>query len=168
MELLRKLVEKRDVSCVLSDHWGSGGPGAVDLAHEVLRTIKKKKSKFKPLYPDTMPLVEKIRTVAREIYGAKDISIDADAQKKLDEFEKQGFGKWPVCIAKTQYSFTTDPAVKGAPTGHIISVRNVRVSAGAEFVVVLCGDILTMPGLPRIPAANNIAVTKNGKITGLF
>ncbi|MFA4993706.1 MAG: formate--tetrahydrofolate ligase [Bdellovibrionales bacterium] len=168
MELLRKLVEKRDVPCVLSDHWGMGGLGAVDLAHEVVRTIKTKPSKFKPLYPDSMSLVEKIRTVAKEIYGAVDITIDAEAQKKLDEFEKDGFGKLPVCIAKTQYSFTTDPAVKGAPTGHIIPVRNVRLSAGAEFIVVLCGDILTMPGLPRIPAANNISVTTDGKITGLF
>jgi formate--tetrahydrofolate ligase len=168
MDLLCKLVEKHDVPCVLADHWGSGGPGAADLAHEVVRTIKAKPSKFKPLYPDAMPLTEKIRTVAREIYGAADIAIEAEAEKKLKDFEKDGFGNFPVCIAKTQYSFTTDPAVKGAPKGHIIPVRNVRLSAGAEFVVALCGDILTMPGLPRIPAAHNIAVTANGKITGLF
>jgi formate--tetrahydrofolate ligase len=168
MDLLNKLVERRDVPCVLADHWGSGGAGAVGLAHEVVRMIKAKPAKFKLLYPDTMPLAEKIRTVAREIYGAVDIAIDADAEKKLKDFEKDGFGNFPVCIAKTQYSFTTDPAVKGAPTGHIIPVRNVRLSAGAEFVVALCGDIMTMPGLPRIPAAHNISVTANGKITGLF
>ena len=168
MDLLRRLVEKRKVSCILADHWGSGGPGAVDLAHEVVRTIKTQKSKFKPLYPDAMPLAEKIRTVAREIYGAADIAIDPVAQKKLEEFEKDGFGKMPVCIAKTQFSFTTDPSIKGAPKGHIIPVRSVRLSAGAEFIVALCGDIMTMPGLPRIPAANNISVTADGKITGLF
>jgi formate--tetrahydrofolate ligase len=168
MDLLNRLVGKHGVPCVLADHWGSGGAGAVDLANEVVRTIETKPSRFKPLYPDEMPLPEKIRTVAREIYGAADIAIDADAEKKLKEFEKDGFGNMPVCIAKTQYSFTTDPAVKGAPTGHIIPVRNVRISAGAEFVVALCGDILTMPGLPKVPAANNIAVTPDGKITGLF
>ncbi len=168
MELLRKLVAKRGVSCVLSDHWGSGGEGALDLAKEVLRTIKTKKSRFKPLYPDIMPLADKIRTVAREIYGATDIALDAEAEKKLKEFEKEGFGKFPVCIAKTQYSFTTDPAAKGAPKGFVIPVRNVRISAGAEFVVALCGDILTMPGLPRVPAAHAISVTPEGKIKGLF
>ncbi len=168
MELLRKLVAKRGVPCVLSDHWGSGGEGAIDLAKEVLKTIKTKKSRFKPLYPDNMPLAEKIRTVAREIYGASDISLDAEAEKKLKEFEKEGFGNFPVCIAKTQYSFSTDPAVKGAPKGFVIPVRNVRLSAGAEFVVALCGDILTMPGLPRVPAAHGISVTPEGKIKGLF
>ncbi len=168
MALLEKLVGRQDVPCVLSDHWGSGGAGAVDLANAVVRAIETKPSKFKPIYPDEMPLVDKIRTVAREIYGAADIAIDADADKKLKEFEKEGFGKMPVCIAKTQYSFTTDPAVKGAPSGHIIPVRNVRLSAGAEFVVALCGDILTMPGLPRVPAAHGISVTEDGKITGLF
>lgn len=168
MDLLRELVATRDVPCVLSDHWGSGGAGAEDLAREVVHTLETKPSTFKPLYPDDMALVEKIRTVAREIYGAADISIDAVAAKKLEEFEKDGFGNLPVCIAKTQYSFTTDPALKGAPTGHIIPVRNVRISAGAEFVVVLCGDILTMPGLPRVPAAEKINLTPDGKITGLF
>ncbi len=168
MDLLCRLVEKRKVKCIMADHWGSGGAGAVDLAHEVVRTIKATPSKFKPLYPDSMPLSEKIRTVAREIYGAADIAIDPEAEKKLLEFEKDGFGKFHVCIAKTQYSLTTDPAVKGAPKGHIIPVRSVRLSAGAEFVVALCGDIMTMPGLPRVPAANNITVTADGKIAGLF
>ncbi len=168
MELLNKLVQKRDVSCILSDHWARGGEGAVELAKEVVRTIETKPSQFKPLYPDEMALADKIRTVAREIYGAADISIDADAAKKLAELEKNGFGKLPICIAKTQFSFTTDPAVKGAPSGHVIPVKSVRLSAGAEFVVALCGDIMTMPGLPKVPAANNIGVTAEGKITGLF
>ena len=106
--------------------------------------------------------------MAQEIYGAADIAIDAAAQKRLDEFEKEGFGGLPVCIAKTQYSFSTDPTLRGAPTGHVISVREVRLSAGAEFVVAVCGDILPMPGLPRVPAANNISVTAEGRIQGLF
>ncbi|MDD3370648.1 MAG: formate--tetrahydrofolate ligase [Alphaproteobacteria bacterium] len=168
MDLLTNLVEKCGVPCVLADHWASGGAGAVDLANEVVKTIETKPSAFKPLYPDEMPLTEKIRTVAREIYGAADISVDAAAEKKLKDLEADGFGNLPVCIAKTQYSFTTDPAVKGAPEGHIIPVRNVRLSAGAEFVVALCGDIMTMPGLPRVPAAHGIYVTSDGKIKGLF
>jgi formate--tetrahydrofolate ligase len=168
MSLLRSLVEKHDVPCILADHWGSGGAGAVDLANEVVRTIEAKPTKFKPLYPDAMPLADKIRTVAREIYGAADIAIDPAAEKKLKDFEKDGFGDLPVCIAKTQFSFTTDPSIKGAPSGHIIPVRNVRLSAGAEFIVALCGDILTMPGLPKVPAAHAINVTPDGKITGLF
>ncbi|MDR3423474.1 MAG: formate--tetrahydrofolate ligase [Alphaproteobacteria bacterium] len=168
MDLLRRLVEQRGVACILADHWGSGGAGAADLARAVVSTIDSTPSNFNPLYPDDMPLAEKIRTVAKEIYGAADIAIDASAQKRLAEFEKDGFGSLPVCIAKTQYSFTTDPAAKGAPTGHIIPVRDARLSAGAEFVVVLCGDILTMPGLPRVPAAEGISVTAEGKIQGLF
>jgi formate--tetrahydrofolate ligase len=162
------LVKKHNVPCVLADHWASGSAGAEGLAQEVVRAIETQPSKFKLLYPDDMPLAEKIRTVSREIYGAADIALDPEAAKKLKEFEKEGFGAMPVCIAKTQFSFTTDPAVKGAPSGHIIPVRGVRLSAGAEFVVALCGDILTMPGLPRVPAANSIAVTPDGKITGLF
>ncbi len=168
MDLLTKLVAQRGVTCILADHWGSGGAGAADLAHEVVRTIDTIPAHFKTLYPDDMNLADKIRTVAQEIYGASDIAIDPSAQKRLAEFEKDGFGSLPVCIAKTQFSFTTDPSLKGAPSGHIIPVREVRLSAGAEFIVAICGDILTMPGLPKIPAANNISVTTNGKITGLF
>ena len=125
-------------------------------------------SKLKLLYPDEMPLVEKIRTIAREIYRAKDISIDKSVRDQLASFEAMGFGKLPVCIAKTQYSFSTNPDLKGAPTDHIIPVREVRLSAGAEFVVAVCGDIMTMPGLPKVPAANSIDVNADGKIVGLF
>jgi formate--tetrahydrofolate ligase len=114
-----------------------------------------------------MPLAEKLRTIAREIYGAADITLDGPVQKQLAEFEKNGFGHLPVCVAKTQYSFSVDPNVKGAPSGHLIPVREVRLSAGAEFVVAVCGDILTMPGLPRVPAANTIGVDAAGRITGL-
>jgi len=167
-ELLSQLVKRHDVACVSSDHWALGGEGAVDLAHEVVRTIEKNPSQFHTLYPDEMPLLEKIRLIAREMYGALDVAIEPAAQKRLAEFETEGFGHLPVCIAKTQFSFTTDPTLKGAPDGHVICVREVRLSAGAEFVVAICGDILTMPGLPRVPAANAIAVTDEGKIIGLF
>jgi formate--tetrahydrofolate ligase len=168
IDLVGRLVASCGVKCILADHWANGGAGAADLAHEVVRIIDTQPSDFRTLYVDDLPLIDKIRTVAREIYGAADIAIDQAASKRLAEFEKNGFGKLPVCIAKTQYSFSTDPAAKGAPSGHILSVREVRLSAGAEFVVVVCGDILTMPGLPRIPAANSIAVTTDGRITGLF
>ncbi|MDE2029452.1 MAG: formate--tetrahydrofolate ligase, partial [Alphaproteobacteria bacterium] len=167
-ELLKKLVDARGVACILSNHWAEGGAGAADLAREVVKTIDTVPSQFKPLYPDDMKLADKIRTVARQIYGATDIALDAAAEKKLAEFEKEGFGKFPVCIAKTQYSFSTDPTLRGAPSGHVIPVREVRLSAGAEFVVAICGDILTMPGLPRVPAANGISVGADGKIAGLF
>ncbi|MDR3448768.1 MAG: formate--tetrahydrofolate ligase [Alphaproteobacteria bacterium] len=166
--LLQKLVAATGTACVLADHWGNGGAGAAELARTVVKTIEDIPSQFKPLYPDEMPLADKVRTIAREIYGAADIALDDAAAKRLKEFEKNGFGHLPVCIAKTQFSFTTDPAQKGAPSGHIIPVREARLSAGAEFIVVLCGDILTMPGLPRIPAANSIAVGADGKISGLF
>jgi formate--tetrahydrofolate ligase len=134
----------------------------------VVKTIETQPSKFKPLYPDDMPLVEKVRTIARELYGAADISFDSSIKSRFAELEKEGFGHLPVCIAKTQYSFTTDPNTKGAPSGHVIPVRELRLSAGAEFVVVICGDIMTMPGLPKAPAANNIEVAPDGRIAGLF
>jgi formate--tetrahydrofolate ligase len=168
MRLLQTLVARHNVPCILADHWASGGEGAANLARTVVQTIETTQSHFKFLYPDAMPLAEKIRTIAREIYGADDISIQKTAQRKLATFEKQGFGDLPVCIAKTQYSFSDDPAIKGAPSGHILSVRDVRLSAGAGFVVAICGDIMTMPGLPREPAANRISVAKDGKIKGLF
>ncbi|HVW91843.1 MAG TPA: formate--tetrahydrofolate ligase [Devosia sp.] len=164
--LLTELAEGQGAPCVLADHWSRGGAGAVDLAEAVIAAIPDEPA-YRPLYPDAMPLEEKIRTIAREIYGAADISIDGAAARKLDTWQREGFGQLPVCIAKTQYSFSTDPTRKGAPSGHIIPVRDVRLSAGAEFVVVICGDILTMPGLPRRPAALDISVGPDGRITGL-
>jgi formate--tetrahydrofolate ligase len=126
------------------------------------------KSKLKLLYPDDMPLVEKIRTIAKGIYRAKDIAIERAARDQLAQFEQMGFGKFPVCIAKTQYSFSTNADIKGAPVDHVIPVREVRLSAGAEFVVAICGEIMTMPGLPKVPAANAIDVSEDGRIVGLF
>jgi len=168
IDLLKKLSSAEGVECVLADHWGSGGPGAAELARTVVKTIETQPSNFKPLYPDDLPLVEKVRTIARELYDASDISFDASVKTRFAELEKEGFGNLPVCIAKTQYSFSTDPNAKGAPSGFVIPVREVRLSAGAEFVVVICGDIMTMPGLPKAPAANNIEVASDGRIAGLF
>jgi formate--tetrahydrofolate ligase len=168
MHALEKLCKAEGVDCVVADNWGSGGAGAADLARAVVKTIETQPSKFKPLYPDDLPLVEKVRTIARELYGASDISYDASIKSRFAELEKEGFGHLPVCIAKTQYSFSTDPNAKGAPSEHVIPVRELRLSAGAEFVVVICGDIMTMPGLPKVPAANNIEVAPDGRIAGLF
>jgi formate--tetrahydrofolate ligase len=166
--LLRRLCAAISVECVLADHWAQGGEGALDLAHAVVRSIETKPSDFHPLYPDDMPLIEKARTIAQTIYGAADISADKAVRDRFAELEKEGFGKFPICVAKTQYSFSTNPDAKGAPSGFIIPIREVRLSAGAEFVVVICGDIMTMPGLPKVPAANNIALGQDGQITGLF
>ena len=168
MAALDKLCQAEGVECVVADNWGSGGEGAADLARAVVRTIETKPSNFKPLYADNVPLAEKVRTIAKELYGADDISYPAAVKARFEELEKEGFGHLPVCIAKTQYSFSTDQNAKGAPSGFTIPIRELRLSAGAEFVVVVCGDIMTMPGLPKVPAANNIEVTPDGRISGLF
>src|SRR6267378_6378624 len=165
---LKSLCESIEVECILSDHWAKGGPGAADLAKAVLKTIDTVPSKFAPIYPDDMPLWKKAQTVAREVYGADDIIGDQKVRDRFKEMQDQGYGHFPVCIAKTQYSFTTDPDKKGAPRHHVVPVREVRLSAGAEFVVAICGDIMTMPGLPKIPSANKIDITPEGRIVGLF
>jgi formate--tetrahydrofolate ligase len=166
--LLKKLCDKLGVECVVADHWALGSEGAVDLAKSVMKAIENTPSKFKPLYPDDMSLWDKTRTIAKEIYGATDIAADKAVRDHFAELEKEGFGKFPICVAKTQYSFTTSPDTKGAPSSFTIPIREVRLSAGAEVVVVICGDIMTMPGLPKVPAANNIELAPDGRITGLF
>ncbi len=167
-----KLVEDKckafGVEAFMADHWAEGGKGAAEVARAVVKVCDGGQSKLKYLYPDDMPLVEKIRTICREIYRAKDIAMDKPVRDQLASFEAMGAGKFPICMAKTQYSFTTNPDAKGAPTDHIIPVREVRLSAGAEFVVVICGELLTMPGLPRVPAADAIDIGPDGKIVGLF
>jgi formate--tetrahydrofolate ligase len=167
-----KLVEDKckalGVEALMADHWAEGGKGAADVARAVVKVAESGKSKLKFLYPDDMPLLEKIRTICREIYRAKDIAVDKPVRDQLASFEAMGYGKFPVCMAKTQYSFSTNPDAKGAPTDHIIPVREVRLSAGAEFVVAICGEILTMPGLPKVPAADSIDVGPDGRIVGLF
>jgi len=145
-----------------------GGEGAADVARAVVKVVDSGKSNLKLLYPDEMPLLEKVRTIAQKIYRAKDIDAPKPVRDQLANFESMGYGKLPVCIAKTQYSFTTSADTKGAPNDFTIPVREVRLSAGAEFVVAICGEIMTMPGLPRVPAADAIDVGPDGKITGLF
>jgi formate--tetrahydrofolate ligase len=166
--LVKAQCAKLGVEALMADHWAEGGKGAADVARAVVKVAESGKSKLKLLYPDEMPLLEKIRTIAKEIYRAKDISADKSVRDQLAAFEAMGFGKSPVCIAKTQYSFSTNPDAKGAPVDHVINVREVRLSAGAEFVVAVCGDIMTMPGLPKVPAADSIDVGPDGKIVGLF
>ena len=152
----------------LCTHWSDGGAGAESLARAVVARIAAKTAAYKPLYPSNLKLADKIRAIAQGIYRADDIDLASGVAKKLESFEKAGFGDVPVCIAKTQYSFSSDPTLLGAPTGHTLTVRDVRLSAGAGFVVAVCGDIMTMPGLPRIPAANSITLNDLGGIEGLF
>jgi formate--tetrahydrofolate ligase len=166
--LVKSACQKLGVEAIMADHWAEGGKGAADVARAVVKAADSGKSKLKLLYPDEMPLFEKIRTIAKEIYRAKDISADKAVRDQLKSFEDMGYGKFPVCIAKTQYSFSTNADTKGAPTDHTINVREVRLSAGAEFVVAICGEIMTMPGLPRVPAADSIDVGGDGRIVGLF
>ena len=166
--LLKSLCEKLEVESITADHWAKGGEGAVELAEAVVKTIETNPSQFRPLYDDNMPLWKKAQTIAREMYGADDIIGDQKIRDRFRELQDQGYGHFPVCIAKTQYSFTTDPDRKGAPKNHVVPIREVRLSAGAEFIVAICGDIMTMPGLPKVPAANKIDVTPDGRIIGLF
>ena len=165
---LQKLCAAEGVKAVVADHWARGGEGAVELARAVVDLAESGDCKFNFLYPDEMPLWDKARTIAQRIYSARDIEADKSVRDQFAQLQDQGFGHFPVCIAKTQFSFTTDPNAKGAPSDHIVTVREVRLSAGAEFVVAICGDIMTLPGLPRVPAANNIEVDAEGLITGLF
>jgi formate--tetrahydrofolate ligase len=165
---LKELCAGMGVEAVIADHWAEGSAGAAELAHAVVKLADSGKADFRFLYPDEMPLRDKIKTIAQKIYRAKDIACDGAIENRLAELQKGGFGHFPVCIAKTQYSFTTDTNAKGAPDDHILGVREIRLSAGAEFIVAVCGEIMTMPGLPRVPAANNIELTEDGRITGLF
>ena len=165
---VRELCAGLGAEAVVADHWARGGEGAVDLARAVVALAEIGRAEFRFLYPDEMPLLDKIRTIAQRLYGALDIEADKSVRDRFAALQDQGFGHLPVCIAKTQYSFTTDPNIKGAPSDHVLTVREVRLSAGAEFVVPVCGEIMTMPGLSRAPAANNIEVAEDGRITGLF
>ena len=153
---------------ILCSHWADGSKGTEELAHEVVRLAEGGTSAFKPLYADELSLVDKVRTIAQSIYRASDISLDGKARELFKEFQDAGFGHYPVCIAKTQYSFSTDPNATGAPVDHVLNVRDVRLSAGAEFIVVVCGEIMTMPGLPKVPSANTIRLNEQGQVEGLF
>ena len=167
LAVVREAMAKLGVDSVLCTHWADGGAGAAELGRRVLDLIGAGRSRFAPLYPDTLPLAEKIRTVAREIYRAADIALPESVARRLEAFDRAHPGL-PVCIAKTPYSFSADPTVLGAPEGHVLPVREVRLSAGAGFVVAICGDIMTMPGLPRMPAAAGIRLRADGGVEGLF
>ena len=155
-------------TAILCNHWAEGGAGIEALAHHVVAMIDKGEDDFQPLYPDDMPLWDKVRTIAVDLYGADDIIADKKIRSQFQDLEDAGYGHFPVCMAKTQYSFSTDPTLKGAPTGHVVPIRELRLSAGAGFLVVVTGEIMTMPGLPRVPAANSIRLNDEGLVEGLF
>ena len=166
--ILKAYCREFGVKALDCTHWADGGAGAEDLAREVVALCDAGGAEFRTLYPDNLALWEKTERIARDIYGAEKISADNKVRDQFKQFEQAGYGHYPVCIAKTQYSFSTDPSLLGAPTGHVVPIREVRLAAGAEFIVVVCGNIMTMPGLPRRPAANDIRVNAAGDIEGLF
>ncbi|MGZ5121283.1 MAG: formate--tetrahydrofolate ligase, partial [Burkholderiales bacterium] len=168
IELLKKKMAPHNVPVLLARHWAEGGKGAAEVAKTVVDLIDKGGSAFKFVYEDELPLWDKIKAIATKIYGAGDVTADAKVRGQIKRLQDEGYGRYPVCVAKTQYSFSTDPALRGAPSGHIVNVREVRLAAGAEFVVMVCGDIMTMPGLPKVPSAEKIDVTEDGKVVGLF
>ena len=167
MDLLTKHVAKLGVKVVVATHWADGGAGAADVAKIVVDLCNEKSSPTF-VYEDSDPLWEKMKKVATKVYGAADITADTKVRNRIKELQEGGYGHYPVCVAKTQSSFSTDPNLRGAPSGHIVNIREVRLAAGAEFVVMVCGDIMTMPGLPKVPSAEKIDLTDDGKVVGLF
>ncbi len=168
IELLKKKMAHHEAPVILATHWADGGAGAVDVARAVVDLIDKVPSNFKFVYEDALPLWDKIKAVATKIYGAADVTADAKVRAQIKKLQDDGYGEYPVCVAKTQYSFSTDPKLRGAPSGHDLNIREVRLAAGAEFVVMVCGDVMTMPGLPKVPSAEKIDLDDNGKVVGLF
>jgi formate--tetrahydrofolate ligase len=168
VQAVKDFVKTQGAEAFLCKHWAQGSEGIKDLATRVAEIADKDMAEFAPIYPDDMGLFEKVETIAKRIYRADEVIADAKIREQLKTWEAQGYGHLPVCMAKTQYSFTTDPTRRGAPTGHSVPVREVRLSAGAGFVVVICGEIMTMPGLPRVPSAESIMLNAEGQIEGLF
>jgi formate--tetrahydrofolate ligase len=168
IDLLRKKMAHHEAPVVVARHWAEGGKGAEELARTVVELIETTPANFKFVYPDSATLWEKIQTVARNIYGAAEVTADSKVRGQIKKLQEDGYGHYPICVAKTQYSFSTDPQLRGAPSGHVINVREVRLAAGAEFIVMICGDIMTMPGLPKVPSAEKIDLDENGKVVGLF
>ena len=167
IEALKNECKKLNIDAITCEHWAKGGDGTIDLANKVVE-LAEQDNNFKYIYEEDIPLIEKVRNIAKEIYRADDVIADKKIMDQLTQFEEAGYGKFPICIAKTQYSFSTDPNNKGAPTNHSIPIREVRLSSGAEFIVVICGEIMTMPGLPSVPAADSIRLNTQGEIEGLF
>ena len=166
--LLKKKMAHHEAPVILATHWADGGAGAAEVAKVVVDLIDKVPSSFTFVYEDDLPLWEKIKAIATKIYGASEVTADGKVRGQIRKLQEDGYGHYPVCVAKTQYSFSTDPQLRGAPSGHVINVREVRLAAGAEFIVMVCGDIMTMPGLPKIPSAEKIDLTDEGKVVGLF
>ncbi len=167
IELLKRKMAHHEAPVILATHWADGGKGAEEVARTLVDLIEKVPSDFKYVYEDALPLWDKIRTIATKIYGAADVTADGKIRAQIKKLQEDGYGHYPVCVAKTQYSFSTDPQLRGAPSGHVINVREVRLAAGAEFVVMVCGDVMTMPGLPKVPSAEKIDLV-DGKVVGLF
>ena len=168
LEIVQKYCTELGVEAVLCTHWEKGSKGSTELASKVIEIAESSKNQFRPLYEDSISLWEKVNTIAKSIYGASEVVADKLIRDQFKNFETLGYGNFPICMAKTQYSFSTDPNLKGAPTGHVVPIREIRLSAGAEFIVVVTGDVMTMPGLPRIPAANDIKLNSSEEILGLF
>jgi len=168
LEAVRAAASELGAQAILCSHWADGSVGTEALAHHVVELVESGVDQYAPLYDDEMSLWDKVKTIAVKIYGADDIIADKKVRQQIADYEDAGYGDLPVCMAKTQYSFSTDPNLKGAPSGHVVPVREVRLSAGAGFLVVICGEIMTMPGLPKVPAANNIFLNPDGLIEGLF
>lgn len=167
INLLKEKLAPYGVPVVVSKHWAEGGKGAEELARTVVELTESGESNFNFLYTDEQPLWDKMKTIATKIYGASDITADSDVRNKIKKLQEE-YGHYPVCVAKTQYSFSTDPKLRGAPSNHVVNIREVRLAAGAEFIVMVCGDIMTMPGLPKIPSAEKIDIDENGTVVGLF
>jgi formate--tetrahydrofolate ligase len=168
VKALQDYVAEQGSEAIVSKHWEHGSKGSEALAIRVAEIADSDMANFAPIYPDEMPLFEKIETIAKRIYRAEEVVADQKIRDQLKQWEDQGYGHLPVCMAKTQYSFSTDPNLRGAPTGHSVPVREVRLSAGAGFIVAICGEIMTMPGLPRVPSAESIMLNDDGQIEGLF
>jgi len=167
IQWLSERIAAHGVRVIPATHFAEGGRGALELAREVVR-LTEQPNRFRFVYPDEATLWDKMKAIATEVYGASDITADAKVRTQIRQLQEAGYGRYPVCVAKTQYSFSTDAKLRGAPTQHVVNIREVRLAAGAEFVIMICGDIMTMPGLPKVPAANNIDVDADGRITGLF
>ncbi len=168
IELLKRKMAHHEAPVILATHWADGGKGAEEVARTVVDLVEKVPSNFKYVYEDALPLWDKVKTIATKIYGASDVTADAKVRAQIKKLQDDGYGHYPVCVAKTQYSFSTDPQLRAAPSGHVINVREVRLAAGAEFVVMVCGDIMTMPGLPKVPSAEKIDLDDEGRVVGLF
>jgi formate--tetrahydrofolate ligase len=168
IELLKRKMAHHEAPVVVARHWAEGGMGAEDLARTVVELIERTPTDFRFVYQDDQPLWDKMKAVATKIYGAAEVTADGKVRAQINRLEEDGYGRYPVCVAKTQSSFSTDPSLRGAPSGHVVNVREVRLAAGAEFVVMICGDIMTMPGLPKVPSAEKIDLTDDGRVVGLF